>query len=68
MGEIDRDLGDAVAARIVDEFATYCGTGVETLVREALEGLSIAGDARFAGARAVGSYWTPVSPLPGCSS
>lgn len=58
MSEIERGLGDMLAARIAEEFPTYRGTAVEPLVREAIERISIGGDNTFDGARAVGAYWT----------
>lgn len=56
--EIERGLGAFVADRIVAEFRSFAGSAVEPIVRVGIERLSIAGDATFEAARAVGSYWT----------
>lgn len=63
MGGIERGLGPSLAPRIAEAFPSYRGTAIEPLVREAIERLSIAGDATFDGARAVGSFWTRHSNL-----
>ena len=58
LGGIERGLGPSIAPQIARAFAGYRGAAIEPLVREAIERLSIGGDATFDGARAVGSYWT----------